>query len=314
MSRENFINQIIFEVYYDTYLKLAPSITLREFAKQNGFTEGFDSFYKKVQRDYKSFREHKDNQYLEICRYFGFFDNIMLYDNVQYPKLSDIEEKIEGHRLKKYQIFQLLRIIDYDVFKIIKSGATCNSKKKTSNEVIQLLNSINDVYDKIRYSKDMTCFEKGVQFFQLENSIRYEFFYRIIKLLRKTEVPKKSKEIIRKNLKKLIAVTNGNALYENRFILGNHDYFNKLEEVTTEDYLLEAVSKITQEIFNLSEFKYKVKQDVKIKFNFNSNSFDEDVEEFVENYIGKGQHIINNKIIDKTDVKHFRDLYKNKMS
>ncbi|MEK4221474.1 hypothetical protein N1I86_05290 [Bacillus sp. FSL W8-0116] len=217
MSRENFINQIVFEVYYDAYLKLAPSMTLREFAKQNSFKGRFDSFesyYKKVQRDYQSFQKHKDNQYLEICRYFGFFDNIQLYDNIQYQKLSEIKARIEGHKLKKYQIFQLLRVMDYDVFESIKTGAICNSKKKASAEVIKLLNSINDVYDEIRYSKDMTYFEKGVQFFQLENSIRYEFFYRIIKLLRKIEVPQKGKGVIRQNLKKLIAVTNGYALYE----------------------------------------------------------------------------------------------------
>jgi len=77
---------------------------------------------------------------------------------------------------------------------------------------------------------------------------------------------------------------------------------------------LKVVHEIYQEIFNLSEIKYEVKQDVKNKFNFNNNSFEnDDVEEFMENYIGKGQHIINNKTIDKNDVKHFRDLYKSEL-
>ncbi|NRG28815.1 hypothetical protein HRF69_17000, partial [Bacillus circulans] len=136
MSPKNIINQTVFEVYYDTYLNFAPSMTLREFALQNRFEDGFDAFYKKVQRDYQLFREHKDNQYKELCEFYGIVDNNIVYDNIQYPKLSEIEEKLEGHKLKKYQIFQMIRVMNYEVFKSIKTGAICDSSKKKSTDVI----------------------------------------------------------------------------------------------------------------------------------------------------------------------------------
>lgn len=71
MSKENITNHIIFEIYYDAYIKSCPSLTLRDFALKNSFEEGFDAFYKKVQRDYQAFRENKDNVYMEIFRICG---------------------------------------------------------------------------------------------------------------------------------------------------------------------------------------------------------------------------------------------------
>lgn len=311
MSAENIINQTVFEVYYDEYLKFSPSMTLREFALQNSFEAGFDAFYKKVQRDYQLFREHKDNQFREIFQFYGVIDNNTVYDNIQYLKLSEIEEKLEGHKLKKYQIFQMIRLMNYDIFKSIKTGTICDSNKKKSTEVIELLRSVNDIYKEINESQNMIFFEKGVQYYQLETSVRYEFFYHIIKLLRKVEGTLKSKGLSREYLKSLIAIRSENEIYENRFILGYNDYFEKLEEEKKSETILKAINKIAHEIFYLSKFKSEVKREIKNQFNFNNSSFEnKDVEKFVKNYIGMGQHILKDKLIEKSDVKHYRELFK----
>ncbi|USK60412.1 hypothetical protein [Peribacillus asahii] len=315
MKYEDIINQIVFEVFFSIYLTKSPATSLKEFVKKQGLEEDtseFDKFYKRVQREYKAYKDGKYNQYLKICEIFNVDAEHKQQDGIQFINFDKMEEKLEGHKLKEYQAFQLLRLLDNKSIRDIKSGALCDSKKKSSDEVIQTINDIESIYLDIQNQSNLTIFGKSVQYFQLEDSIRLEYFYRIIMLLKENNLKKKDRDTVRENLGSLIGVTNGRSYFRNNFIISNYSSIYQLHKKDlNENSIKKFTYKLGQEIFSLSALKYAIKRELYKEFDFFEVSFDaQDIVEFSKIYLGMGQHIERDKVIEEPEVKQFRKLWR----
>lgn len=90
--------------------------------------------------------------------------------------LEEVQDRFEGHRIKKFQQNQLLDLNEFKIFEYIREKRIRDSKSVSNTNLISALEDIDKVYIRINKTYD-NYFERSVQFFQLENSCRLETRY-----------------------------------------------------------------------------------------------------------------------------------------
>lgn len=309
MKYDDFINQIVFELYYDSYINKCKTINISTYVKEeiigdkNLKTSDCTSLpeYKTATRYYKKYRQHNDNNVRKI--YELFHKGTINEDknkNIQYKYLEEIEEKLKGHKIFEYQKFQLTALQKYELFNIIQKGIISSSKKINDSDLIDMLQDYEKIYEEIDKSFN-SYFEKCVQYYQLELMCRIELKYMISKTLKNSKRKLKQKKQDIEYFSSLVSVSYGNyQTYQNKFIISYKDF---LELYTDKD--IDKFYKIPEIIFNLSCMRYYIK-------NMISNlSLDYDYskeEEFFKDFLGKGQHI-QSKDWQSIKLKDFRDLF-----
>ncbi|MCT4594191.1 MAG: hypothetical protein N4A57_07990 [Anaeromicrobium sp.] len=313
MDYDNFINQIIFELYYDDYTENCGSINLADFHKKENLNDNNiktiecieDPEYKQLKRSYKKYRTHNDNNAKTIYEKSSetSLNGYEKEHNIQYQELTTPQERAKGHKLRVYQIFQQKNLMKYKIFKQIENGRIASSKKLKDPELIDMLVEFENIYEEIN-KKFNTNFEKCIQYYQLENMCGIEIKHLIAKALKMSNKKLKEKEIDKRIFKSLMAVSYMGEDYQNRFVIGNQEYVNKYIEGNYKDF-----EEMPMEILELCRLKLIAKKIIKDKLSkkgFVYNYIKE--EDFFEKFLGSGQHI-HNKEWEKIKLKDFRDFY-----
>lgn len=316
MKYDDFINQIIFELYYDQYTKHCKGVALVEFYKQEILNDRNiktiecteDPEYKKLKRSYKKYRLHNDNDSKRLYEKMEKGKNLHAYseeDNIQYHELKKPEERSKGHKLREYQMFQQKNLMNYKIFKHIENQSISSSKKVKDTDLIDMLTDFEKIYIDIEKSFD-TYFEKCVQYYQLEIMCNIEIKYLIAEALSLINKKLEDKENDKSIFKALIGISFKNNYFQNRFVIGRQIYIDKYKEHNYNKF-----EDMPIEIYNLCKMKFIIKEIAKNKllkeYNF-SYDYTKD-EMFFKNFLGMGQHI-NEKHWKDIKLKDFRDFCK----
>ena len=294
---EELLNQTMFEIYYENYSKYSEREPISHMFK-NGTEEDMDlasnKDYKKMQRTYKIFRTHNDN--LSIKHNNG--------KDVEYVELEEVQDRFEGHRIKKFQQNQLLDLKEFKIFEYIREKRIRDSKSVSNTNLINALEEIDKVYNRINKTYD-NYFEKSVQYFQLENSCRLETRYLIANAISKVNksLEEKNKDI--EAFKAFWGVNcNGDRL-QNKFILGIKKYIDKYIENCT------VIELIPMEIYELNLMKYHVRRSILEELDSENIclNFDES-NNFFKTFFGEMQHVNKDKKWDSKLLMNFRKTYK----
>lgn len=299
---EIFINQIIFEIFYESYMndtkevKTLMDVYKRKIKKDDNVKSyecADDKEYAKLKRTYKEFRMYNDKLAMKYKK----------ESDVQYLDAKDINKKMCGQQIKKYQENQLLDINEFKIFKYIKDRRIANSKSLSDYILISSLKEIDNVYDRINNTYN-SYFERSIQYFQLEQSCRIETNYIIANAMSKVKRSLKEKKNDIIYFKCFHAVGDFQITLQNKFIIGIEKYINEYIKNP------QIITRIPTEIYDLNLIKYNIRQLVLKKLAETGeqlNYTDNDI--FFKNYFGEGQHIIKNKKWEDIKLKNFRDLY-----
>lgn len=301
---EIIIKQIIFEVFYTSYIndtKEGKSIidvykrNFKEIKDIKSYECADDKEYAKFKRSYKEFRKYNDELAIKYKK----------EQDVQYLNIdaNDVKKKMQGQQIRQYQESQLLDINEFPIFKYIKDRRITNAKSLDDYTLITSLKDLDKVYERIN-TRYCSYFERSVQYFQLETSCRIETNYLIANAIKKVKRSLAEKKNDIKKFQCFIAVRSELTLLENKFIMGIEKYMNEYMENP------EVIRVIPDEIYILNLVKFKVRKlvlDEVAKTGEAVNYFDND--DFFKKYFGEGQHIINNKGWENIKLKDFRDLY-----
>lgn len=301
---EIFINQIIFEVFYMSYInntkevKTLMDVYKRKIKQDNNIKSyecADDKEYAKLKRTYRDFRKYNDELAIKHRK----------ENDVQYLKIDvkDTNKKMCGQQIKRYQENQLLDINEFQIFKYVKDRRISNSKSLDNYTLINGLKEIDSVYERINQTYD-SYFERSIQYFQLEQNCRIETNYIIANAMNKVKrsLDEKKNDIMQ--FRCFFAVSYGTNSLQNKFIIGIEKYINEYVKNP------EIITSIPREIYELSLVKYNIRQLVLEqldKLGEQLNYIDNDV--FFKNYFGEGQHIMKDKKWEDIKLRNFRDLY-----
>ena len=169
---EDFINQILFEIYYNNYIKNCRKYSISSLISGDNHSNLSDNpYYKKLIRKFKKYRKYQDELSIK-------------YNNgkdVQFKNLCTPKDCFNGHNIYEFQLKQLLILASdkYEIFNQIVKGNLGKIKNLSNYNLIQYLNTYNEIYDDINEQED-TFFKRSLQYYQLEIGNRIETWYKII--------------------------------------------------------------------------------------------------------------------------------------
>jgi hypothetical protein len=279
MNYEYFLNHTTFEILQDNYIRENPTKTLMSVYKEDvlnqvdakGFDLVNDSEYKHLQRVYKKFRVHNDT----MARNHGIGESDGI--NIQYKNLKTMQEKKDGHEIREFQSSQLVHIKNYKIFNYVLKGMIGDPKKLSHNDFLKAINELGNIYSEI-LNADRSSFWKCFQFYQLEKSCQFEYFYVVAKAMKKLD------KNLRDSEKKILAPVYLHTVegrIRNKFILGRIEYIKLFMENKVKS------EKLINDLSDLSLLKLYLKADLSNYYSENQiplSSFNENDEFFNELY------------------------------
>ncbi|MDF9484540.1 hypothetical protein P5738_23765 [Bacillus cereus] len=299
MSKEEFADYVTFEFYYHYFLENDDiSISLRGF--MSNLKVDSESMYKTVQRLYRVYAKYKEEKQRSM---------LLSSEVTSYPELKDIEDKLQGHNLRSFHIFQLEQLIKSNEMKKIVKGIFKDSKKTSNNDIKLFVKELSSIYNDIEISEKLSPFEKALQYFQLENNLYLERSYLITKCIVSMDLNKNNRSEMIHNMKALYSITDGERVLQNRFLKSNQMYLNILEECKGNiEQIRDNLAIIVNEIIQLSSLRYGFVKTLIDKISFEDLDYNsDDANLFFEKFLAKGQHIIyRDKEFSAADIKVFR--------
>lgn len=297
LDYNSFINQTIFEIYYLTYKKNCETVSILSLAESLADKDDkyFESQYKKLLRTYKNFRKYQDKLSLK-------------YNNgkdVKFEHLSNMKECLEGHKIYKYQVNQLLNLANgkYKIFDIIRKENIGNIKNLTDSQFTEYLKVYDNISDDID-CQEKTYFERSFQYYQLEIGNRIGTWYKIINKLNTYSLIKKCKEKILDDF--------NNCFFPTNFIIGIDCYIDYYIDNNLKMHDISKVQKIIRlELYILNYKKYNIvvkildyieKENLKLDFS--------DKNLFFNKFIDSIEYIYIDKDWTKQKVNLYRSLFK----
>ena len=183
-------------------------------------------------------------------------------------------------------------------------------KNLSNYNLIQYLNTYNEIYDDINEQED-TFFKRSLQYYQLEIGNRIETWYKIIHKLTDSNFTNEEKKQILDDLKCFNILIIDGLYIQNKFIIGIDDYI----EIYIKNYInicnnYRFKYNFYLQLFNLEIIKNNIRNKIlnlidqkNLELDFSDNN------EFFKNFIGNMQHICKDKEWTKSNIKLYRYLH-----
>ena len=322
---DDFVKQIVFAIYYQMYLSdkkntkklIYYNKKIDDFRTREEIDSGELRDPQNVTSNFRYYMEYLGNYIADRAKLHG--GDAEYHRRIKYTNW----ERTQNPTLDEEQYQQALKVYKHsELFDTLMKKSFRASKNVYRKKVINRLKLLSSLYEDI--DREPSCFEKCVEYYQLEIGSRFETNYKIIKAL--TNVMKKNKK------RKLDLRRSDVDLFKCFQIVNQFQYFKDNGDTYTvrlrtvqNQFILDIDRYIEQYLQNprkLKWFNYELAMLSSIRKFLISHimeiilSTDVEVEmdfagadEYFKDFIGMGQHITVDKQWEKLNFKFFFDLY-----
>lgn len=295
INSEDFIKQIVFEFWYDNYTDKSQFTNIYAADKPTMYPHDDDPRYihnkraynKKIITPKTEQKNYFENRYINDVNPLEKFPTQYTTDNNgkeipakhQFPEYANIqfEHLITNTYLQKNNI----------VWKLYTEKL--NNKNYKNPQIIEDLKDFDEIYNDINNID--SSFKRCLQYYQLEINIRFETIYKICMMLKKNKKPITENDI--QYAHSFHKITCPIGIFLNRFILGLDYYFNNHTIDDNGDIATSIVNELSMRLAILNSMK----ENIEIPDNYDITKI-ESAEEYFDNFLGQGQHIVRNKNIN----------------
>lgn len=290
--------QVVFRFLYNIYKEKAPYKTLYQYVIYD-LNDSVDSY-----------RNHlRSYQKLEKNMLESWEKNGLKAKGHPAPSLK----KNGNFVIYDYQILQLeIEHILHDILYKNAESKTINTKNLTGKDYISRLRKYNSIYELIE-KRCKNSFSRCLQYYHLEIGHRFETFYKFFSAINELDITIAKKEKytdFSNHLKNLLKTPNEDGGVLQNTIMTDVDLmideFVKCPE-NLENILFENRKRNLIVFHAVKELEAYYPTS---NWNIEQLVSCENAEEFFEDYIGNGQHIVKNKCFEKDiDINYFRKIY-----
>lgn len=307
---DDFLNQLVFEFWYDRFIESAQYTNIYKMAPPQEEPYEDNTLYRHSRNKYKQIIDSKNQQKQKLDE--NGYNNVdpLKYFPVEYNK----KDTISKYEFPEYARLQFGLLIlnthnkkDNILWKI--ANGKLGNKNYSNTCMYEDLKFFDYIYGEIE--KLPTAFERCVQYYQLEITYRYETFYKICMNLKKEKRMINNDDIayahsFLKNKTKEVIV-------QNRFICGLDNYHKKYKQFNDKsnggfDSIDIAIS-ISNHNFIRKYILNGMKEMIIIPDDYDILKSSV-AEVFFNDFLGQGQHIHKNKNLkDEIKLSDLKKIY-----
>lgn len=293
--RDSVYKQLIFETCLVDYYRKSKIVSMYSHMKECDGEAVYEDVKKQYIRSFDKLKRHQDKVFTSL----GIDE-----DDINELHKNDTKTRyIYPYQKIQYEIMNFLNPLLYK----FATGKFSKSHNYINFQAEEALKSIDVAYKMIADS-ELNYFEKCIQYYHLEVQYHIETIYRFFKVAQEINRPIKELKQDISVLKRLLGFINGEDNTSNHIIIGI--------DVVSEIYRKypDSLNKIVEFLYVTNENRKIITRNFKannaLKYDVNDFVTCDAAEEFFRDYIGMGQHIVNNKnYANDINIKYFRKIY-----
>ncbi|MED1746660.1 hypothetical protein [Brevibacillus borstelensis] len=233
ISIEDFITQILFEKYKDSYLESSDKNSLRSYVSKGS---SFDTEYQLKKRTLTYSNFYKEQLQKDLIE-DGF--DISDLPGLEVSKKINMEEKLSGHSISNLQNIQLEIMNKIDLLKSIISKRIVSSKKVSNTRFVEMFEELDKFYCEIKEAaSEETYIDNLINIYDIERLYSTELIYQIATFIDEHKI--KEYDIDNFCILFAIRIKEVNCICSNRFINKRYTFIDDIckNRVTSLNQLL----------------------------------------------------------------------------